>query len=131
MAVPPYSNPMTRWIFKLLRPSEREEATGNIDYRGSAADVNDGFIHFSTAAQLAGTAGKHFTDTDKIHILAFDSSNWTTDELKWEPSRGGALFPHLYGPLDISSASMEWTLKRGNRGDFDLDDAIKWEASHA
>ena len=125
-----YSNRMTQWIFKILRPRERQEAAGNPNYPGSSADINDGFIHFSTAEQMEGTASKHFSDTDSIQVLAFRSDCWAAASLKWEPSRGGALFPHLYGPLDIALAENEWTIERNANGAFDLDPAINWVTNH-
>ena len=121
---------MTRWIFKILRPNEQREAAENCDYRGSLDDIRDGFIHFSTAEQLSGTAGKYFTDTDVVHVLAFDSEIWSTQVLKWEASRGGALFPHLYRPLNITDASMEWSIERDGTGNFNLDEVLNWENSH-
>lgn len=130
MAAPSYSNAMTRWIFKILRPGEKQEAAGNSTYAGSSDDMRDGFIHFSTAEQLSGTASKYFTDTGVVHVLAFDSENWTADRLRWEPSRDDALFPHLYGPLNIAAASMEWTVERDGSGNFNLDEAINWGSSH-
>jgi uncharacterized protein (DUF952 family) len=80
------------------------EQTGN--YRGSAADARDGFIHFSTAAQLAGTLAKHFTGRADLLLIAVDADA-LGEALKWEPSRGGELFPHLYATLPL--AAVRWT----------------------
>ena len=75
-------------------------------YRGSAADRRDGFIHFSTAAQLAGTAAKHFAGQADLMLVAVDDAT-LGPTLKWEPSRGGELFPHLYDPLSLDAVL--WT----------------------
>ena len=68
---------------------------------GSQADRRDGFIHFSTAAQLEGTAVKHFAGLSDLMLVAVDGDA-LGDALKWEPSRGGELFPHLYAALPLS-----------------------------
>jgi len=70
-------------------------------YEGSAVDVQDGFIHFSAKDQLRGTAAKHFAGRSDLVLFAVDDAA-LGEALKWEPSRGGALFPHLYSALDIS-----------------------------
>jgi uncharacterized protein (DUF952 family) len=88
-------------IYKIFRAAEWQayQSDGRTD--GAPIDVTDGFIHFSTAGQVAETAAKHFAGEDGLMIVAFDSDA-LGDALKWEPSRGGALFPHLYRPLDAS-----------------------------
>ena len=75
-------------------------------YRGSAADARDGFIHFSTAAQLAGTLAKHFAGRRELLLVAVDAGA-LGEALKWEPSRGGELFPHLYAALPLTA--VRWT----------------------
>jgi uncharacterized protein (DUF952 family) len=75
-------------------------------YAGSEADTRDGFIHFSTAAQLAGTAAKHFARQSDLLVVAVDAEALGS-ALKWEPSRGGELFPHLYAALPL--AAVRWT----------------------
>ena len=75
-------------------------------YGGSDVDTRDGFIHFSTAAQIAGTAARHFAGQTDLMVVAVDSDALGT-ALKWEPSRGGDLFPHLYGELPL--AAVRWT----------------------
>ncbi len=69
-------------------------------FDGSPVDRADGFIHFSTAGQAAETAAKHFAGQHDLVLVAVDAEALGS-ALKWEPSRGGALFPHLYGPLDV------------------------------
>ena len=79
----------------LWRAAEREGI-----FRGSPADLQDGFIHFSAAAQVAETAAKHFAGQGDLLLVSVDEAA-LGNALRWEPSPGGALFPHLYGPLDI------------------------------
>ena len=73
-------------------------------YRGSSQDQADGFIHFSTAAQIVESARKHRAGQDGLLLVAVDASR-LGDRLKWETSRGGDLFPHLYGPLDPAESA--------------------------
>jgi uncharacterized protein (DUF952 family) len=77
------------------------EAKGRFD--GAPIDLADGYIHFSTAAQVAETAAKHFAGQDGLLLIAIDDGR-LGPELRYEPSRGGALFPHLYAPLDPKTA---------------------------
>jgi uncharacterized protein (DUF952 family) len=77
------------------------EAEGRFD--GAPVDLADGYIHFSTAAQLTETAAKHFAGQDGLLIVAVDEER-LGPALRYEPSRGGALFPHLYAPLDPRAA---------------------------
>ena len=71
-------------------------------FRGSEIDRRDGFIHFSTAAQVAETAAKHFAGQTDLLLVRVNTAN-LGEQMKWEPSRGGALFPHLYGELDLTA----------------------------
>jgi uncharacterized protein (DUF952 family) len=89
-------------IFKICgRPAWEEAQTAGV-FAGSPADQSDGFIHFSTAAQLPGTAAKHFAGLSDLMLLAVDSATLGA-ALRWEPSRGGELFPHLYAALPLSA----------------------------
>jgi uncharacterized protein (DUF952 family) len=85
-------------IYKILRPEEWAELERSGETSGAPVDVADGFIHFSTAEQTAETAAKHFAGEDGLILAAFDADA-LGDALKWEVSRGGAKFPHLYAPL--------------------------------
>ena len=87
-------------IYKICTASEWREAERAGVYRGSAVDLKDGFIHFSTAEQAAETAAKWFAGQRDLVLVAIDADA-LGDKLKWEPSRGGALFPHLYGALEL------------------------------
>lgn len=117
---------MTSWIFKILRGPEWAEADNNADYRGSPADQQDGFIHFSTLDQLEGTLSKHFTDIDTCYLMVFHAADFAKGTMKWEPSRGGQLFPHLYAPLGVSIAKKTWKLDRKATGVFDLSSVQQW-----
>ncbi len=88
-------------IYKILRAAEWAElqAAGVSD--GAPIDVGDGYIHFSTAAQGRETAARHFAEVDGL-ILATLEADALGEALKWEVSRGGALFPHLYAPLRLA-----------------------------
>ena len=89
-------------IYKICTAAEWREAERAGVYRGSAADRKDGFIHFSTAEQAAETAAKWFAGQRDLVLVAVDADA-LGDKVKWEPSRGGALFPHLYGKLPLSA----------------------------
>jgi len=90
-------------IYKLCRADEWEAAVACGNYTGSADDARDGFIHFSTGAQLAQTARRHFAGRTDLVLVAFDAAS-LGPELKWERSRGGELFPHLYAVLPAAKA---------------------------
>ena len=85
-------------IYKIFRTEEFADFAANGRTRGAPVDLSDGYIHFSTAEQVAETAAKHFAGEEGLKLLAIDTSDMG-DALVWEPSRGGALFPHLYGEL--------------------------------
>ena len=89
-------------IYKICTASEWHEAEHAGVYRGSAVDHRDGFIHFSTAEQSVETASKWFAGQRDLVLVAVDASVLGA-RLKWEPSRGGALFPHLYGDLELTA----------------------------
>ena len=93
-------------IYKLCEKALWRRAEAERRFCGSPADLRDGFIHFSTAAQLAATAAKHFAGAPDLLLVAVDAAALGA-ALKWEPSRGGELFPHLYAPLAL--AAVRWT----------------------
>ena len=88
-------------IYKVLRAEEWKALETAGETPGAPIDIADGFVHFSTAAQLRGTLDKHFAGLDGLVLLSFDPDAMGP-ALKWEPSRGGDLFPHFYGPLRLS-----------------------------
>ena len=89
-------------IYKICSASAWREAERQGVYRGSPDDIRDGFIHFSTAKQVVGTAVRHFAGQTGLFLVAVDT-NALGEALRWEPARDGALFPHLYGELDLAS----------------------------
>ncbi len=90
-------------VYKITSRDAWKRACGLGVFPGAPVDLADGFIHFSTATQLAETAQKHFRGQHELVVVAFRSDSLGAG-LKWEPSRGGDLFPHLYGPLDPADA---------------------------
>jgi uncharacterized protein (DUF952 family) len=93
-------------IYKICQRTEWLAAEHHGEFRGSEADARDGFIHFSTAAQLVATAAKHFAGASDLLLVAVDTGA-LGQALKWETSRGGELFPHLYAALPLKV--VRWT----------------------
>ena len=89
-------------IYKIAGAAQWQEAIADGRFDGSEHDVRDGFIHFSTAAQARETAAKHFAGQRDLVIAAVDMTRLGA-ALKWETSRGGDLFPHLYASLPMSA----------------------------
>lgn len=87
-------------VFKILRAAEWAAFQATGAFAGSADDVRDGFIHLSTEAQLGGTLAKHFAGEAGLVVVRVGVE--IDPALKWEASRGGALFPHLYRPLAMA-----------------------------
>jgi len=88
-------------IYKILTRDEWTRAQAAGRFEGSAVDLADGFIHFSTAAQAQETARRHFAGQADLVVLEIEGDDLGPG-LKYEPSRGGDLFPHLYGPLGVT-----------------------------
>lgn len=93
-------------IFKIFRAPEWEalQATGRT--AGAPIDLADGYIHFSTSEQVAETAAKYFAEVSRLVLVAVEADP-LGDDLKWEPSRGGALFPHLYRDLTLDDVAWD------------------------
>lgn len=85
-------------IYKLLPRGEWAAAQAAGRFEGSSVDLKDGYIHFSTAAQARETARRHFAGLSDLVVLEVEGDDLGV-ALRWEPSRGGDLFPHLYAPL--------------------------------
>jgi uncharacterized protein (DUF952 family) len=102
-------------IFKIAGADEWREAEAAGVFVGAAVDRADGYIHFSTAAQVAETAGKWFAGRGDLVLAAVDADALGPG-LRWEPSRGGALFPHLYATLSLSAVRWTRTLPLGADG---------------
>ena len=92
-----------RFLFKILTVAEWASAVEGGAFLGSAVDLRDGFIHLSAAHQVAGTAARHFAGHDGLVLAAFPEDR--LPGLKWEPSRGGELFPHVYGAIPVTAAA--------------------------
>jgi len=88
-------------IYKICPRAAWLEAEASGAFAGLAVDITDGFIHFSTASQVPATLERHFAGQTDLVLVTVDPDG--LDGLRWEPSRGGDLFPHLYGPLPLSA----------------------------
>jgi uncharacterized protein (DUF952 family) len=106
---------MVETIYHMCRAEEWRAAEAAGVYTGSSQDAADGFIHFSTAAQVRASAAKHRAGQDGLVLLSVDADALGA-ALKWEPSRGGALFPHLYGPLPAAAVTAVDPLPLGADG---------------
>lgn len=91
-------------IYKLLRTPEWQALREGGSTAGAPVDVDDGYIHFSTAAQVAQTAAKHFAGVEGLWLVAVEEDA-LAGALRWEVSRGGAEFPHLYAPLRLDQVA--------------------------
>ncbi len=89
-------------VYKICSRGEWDAAVRSGRFSGSAADRADGFIHLSTGGQMRETAARHFKDVDDLVLVAFAADDLAA--LRWEPSRGGDLFPHVYGSLPAAQA---------------------------
>lgn len=94
---------MTTLIYKIAPQAMWRLAEAQGSFTGAPVDIADGYIHFSTAKQVRETAAKHFAGQDDLLLIAIDAAA-LGEALKWAPSRGGALFPHLYAALDPAIA---------------------------
>jgi uncharacterized protein (DUF952 family) len=108
-----------RMIYKICPASAWREAERQGVYRGSADDARDGFIHFSTASQVDGTARKHFRGQSGLFLVAVDGDA-LGDALRWEASRNGELFPHLYGELDLGAVTGVLPMRARADGTHDI-----------
>ena len=106
-------------IYKTFLQIEWNEMLANRYFSGSVDDKRDGFIHLSTSIQLAETLSKHFHGQDSIVVAEVDAEK-NSELLKYEFSRGGNKFPHLYGNLELSSIINYWTLSPDDKGAYDL-----------
>jgi uncharacterized protein (DUF952 family) len=106
---------VTPVIYKICRADEWHDAERSGAFRGAAVDLADGYIHFSTGGQVAETASRHFAGVRDLVLVAVASAA-LGPALKWEPSRGGALFPHLYGTLALDAVLWVEPLPLGDDG---------------
>ena len=102
-------------IYKILREDEWKTLRSTGALAGSPVDLADGFVHLSSADQAPETAAKHFAGAEGLRLAAVEEER-LGDALKWEPSRGGALFPHLYRELRLSDLAWCQPLPLGPDG---------------
>ncbi len=91
-------------IYKICPEAMWREAEAAGTFRGAPVDLADGYIHFSTAEQVRETAAKHFAGQSDLLLVSIEEAR-LGPALRWEPSRGGALFPHLYAELPLSAVT--------------------------
>jgi uncharacterized protein (DUF952 family) len=108
-------------VFKILPEGDWLEACRHGAFRGSSDDIRDGFIHLSASHQLAGALAKYFRGQPDLILVAY-RTNVLDPALRWEPSRGGDFFPHLYAPLPTASALWQRPLQLGPEGVAILDE---------
>ena len=115
---------MSDVAFKIIDAAEWDAARARGAYDGSTVDRADGFIHLSAADQLAETAAKHYAGRDGLRLLEVDLAA-LGEALVWEPSRGGALFPHIYGPLPVDAVRSDRAMAVSADGVMTLEDAAE------
>lgn len=104
-----------RFIFKLLTQEQWEVFKSENVFSGAPIDIADGYIHFSSASQVAETAAKYFADLPQVILAEVDTQKLSTPVV-WEPSRGGALFPHLYATLPMDAVTRACELEKDIAG---------------
>lgn len=109
---------MPTTAYKVLTAQQMSALEHDGSFAGAPVDLADGYIHLSTAAQLTETVDKHFAGQDDLHVAAVDLEA-NGDRIKWEESRGGQLFPHLYGQLSLDTVVAYGPLER------DVDGAVR------
>jgi uncharacterized protein (DUF952 family) len=102
-------------IYKLCPQALWQESEAAGVFAGAPVDIHDGYIHFSTASQVRETAAKHFAGVEDLLLIAV-AEEALGPALRYEPSRGGDLFPHLYGPLPLSAVRWVKPLAMGRDG---------------
>lgn len=102
-------------VYKIFRRPEWDAFRRAGRTGGAPVDLADGFIHLSTAAQVVGTAAKHFATESDLVLVAVETDRLGGD-LRWEPSRGGDLFPHLYRPMSLEDVVWDKSLPLGATG---------------
>jgi uncharacterized protein (DUF952 family) len=117
---------MERFIYTLVRAADWRAAEAAGAYTGSADDVRDGFLHFSTAAQLRASAAKHRAGVPDLVMVEADTA-LLGDALRWEPAAGGSrpgLFPHLYAPLPVNAVTRAVPVPLGADGRHVFPDGV-------
>jgi uncharacterized protein (DUF952 family) len=114
---------MAESVYKICSRAALQEAWKSGRFDGSADDARDGFIHLSAASQVSGTLAKYFAGQRGLVLLAVDPER-LGQQLRWERSRGGELFPHLYGPLDLAHVISVEALELQEDGSHRLPEGI-------
>ena len=114
---------MPTLIYKIVPAALWRAAEAEGAFRGAPVDLADGFIHFSTAGQVRETAARHFAGQDDLLLVAIDAEALGS-ALVWEPSRGGDLFPHLYGVLALATVRSVVPLPLGPEGRHQFPDDL-------
>ena len=114
---------MSEPVYKICPEAALREARQNGRFDGSADDARDGFIHLSAGSQVAGTLAKYFAGQRDLVLLAVDPER-LGGLLRWEQSRGGELFPHLFGPLDLAHVISVQPLELQEDGSHRLPEGI-------
>jgi uncharacterized protein (DUF952 family) len=102
---------LDRIVYKIMSDTELKQMRRDGEFRGSPVDIADGYIHLSCGSQLAATLDKHFSGVDGLMLAAVDLS-LLGDTVRWEPARGGQLFPHIHGRLPVEAVLSVTTLER-------------------
>jgi uncharacterized protein (DUF952 family) len=104
-----------RIVYKIMSAAELTRMRSDGIFRGSPADIADGYIHLSCGSQLTATLDKHYSGVEGLMLLAVDLSR-LGDTVRWEPARGGQLFPHIHGSLPAEAVVSVATLERTSDG---------------
>lgn len=110
-------------VYKILTETEVLALRRDGTFAGSAADLADGFIHLSAGHQVAETAERHFAGQQGLWLAALEAGD-LGEALKWEPARGGALFPHLYRPIRLKDVAWVRPLQQGPDGRFRFSEEV-------
>ncbi len=106
---------MTSILYKIMTADQWQQFKADGNFAGAPIDIADGFVHFSTAQQVRETAARHFAGQSGLVLVAIDAT-LLGEDLKYEVSRGGALFPHLYATLDFAAVTAHWLMPLGADG---------------
>jgi uncharacterized protein (DUF952 family) len=118
-------------VYKVLSAEDAALLAETGSYAGSAVDLRDGFVHLSTGEQLGETLARHYRGQGNLRVLAVDPEALPAGALRWEPSRGGALFPHLYAPLPQGAVRGVWRVDVDAEGACELPPPLKAQVPDA
>lgn len=118
------ASPTPPKIYKILTHDQWEDLCRDGTTWGSPLDVTDGFIHFSTPAQLSGTLSKHFAGAGPLTLAEVPLTALSDHDVRWEAARNGDLFPHLYGALRQTQVSRHWPLHPNANGGYIVPERI-------